>query len=96
MSKSENKTWMLLNLKEKYMNKETFQGQWKILKGQVKEKWGKLTDDEITRVDGKREQLVGLLEKKYGYAKERAEEELDEWEKSCIEASKKEHAKTKF
>jgi uncharacterized protein YjbJ (UPF0337 family) len=62
-----------------YMNKEQFQGQWKIVKGKVKEKWGKLTDDEITRIDGKYDQLQGLLEKKYGYTKERAQEEINSW-----------------
>ncbi len=62
------------------MNKDRFAGQWKSMKGKVKEKWGKLTDDEITQIDGKRDQLVGLIQKKYGVAKERAEEELDKWE----------------
>lgn len=62
------------------MNKEQFSGQWKTIKGQVKEKWGKLTDDDITQIEGKREQLLGFLQKRYGYEKERAEEELEKWE----------------
>lgn len=61
------------------MNRDQFAGQWKILKGQVKTKWGKLTDDEITQVNGKFEQLAGLLQKKYGFAKEKASQEIDTW-----------------
>lgn len=62
------------------MNKDQFEGQWKMLKGTIKEKWGKLTDDDITRINGKFEQLVGLLQKKYGLAREEAEEEIQEWQ----------------
>ncbi len=62
------------------MNKDQFEGQWKSIKGKVKEKWGKLTDNDITQINGKREQLVGQLQKKYGYAKDKAEEELKNWE----------------
>lgn len=61
------------------MNKEQFEGQWKEVKGKIKEKWGKLTDDEITQINGKYDQLVGHLEKKYGYRKEQAEEEIRNW-----------------
>jgi uncharacterized protein YjbJ (UPF0337 family) len=63
------------------MNKETLQGNWNILKGQVKEKWGKLTDDDLAEVNGKRDQLLGKIQKRYGFAKEKAEEELNSWEK---------------
>lgn len=64
------------------MNKEQFQGQWNQIKGKIKEKWGKLTDDDLATVNGKREQLIGLLQKKYGIAKERAEQELVQFESS--------------
>lgn len=66
------------------MNKDLFSGQWGVLKGHIKEKWGKLTDDDITQINGKRDQLLGLLQKRYGYEKERAEKELDLWEKNCF------------
>ena len=59
------------------MNQDIFEGKWKEMKGQVKEWWGKLTDDDLERVDGKADQLVGLLQQKYGYTTERAEEELN-------------------
>jgi uncharacterized protein YjbJ (UPF0337 family) len=58
------------------------QGHWRLLKDTVRRKWGSLTDEEITIVDGKREVLVGRLEAKYGYTKEKAEAEADAWAKS--------------
>lgn len=59
------------------MNWDQITGNWKQFKGKVKEKWGKLTDDDLTTIGGKRDQLVGVLQQKYGYAKEQAEQELD-------------------
>lgn len=64
------------------MNKDIFQGKWHELKGQVKEQWGKLTEDDLTEIDGKRENLLGKLQSRYGYAKDRAEEELEHFESS--------------
>ena len=57
------------------MNEDILKGKWKEIKGEVKQKWGKLTDDDLTQIEGKEEQLLGLLQKRYGYAKEKAEEE---------------------
>lgn len=62
------------------MNKDQFQGKWKEIKGKIKESFGKLTDDDITMINGKREQLVGTLQKRYGIAKEKAEENLRNFE----------------
>lgn len=59
------------------MNQDIFEGKWKEMRGQVKEWWGELTDDDLDRVDGKKDQLVGLLQKKYGYSKEQAKEEFN-------------------
>jgi uncharacterized protein YjbJ (UPF0337 family) len=70
------------------MNKEQFQGQWNTIKGKIKEKWGKLTDQDLTRIDGKREQLLGELQKKYGLAKEKAEQELSKFESSLSNLAK--------
>jgi uncharacterized protein YjbJ (UPF0337 family) len=68
------------------MNEDILQGNWKQLHGQLKEWWGNLTDDDITKIDGKRENLVGVLQTRYGYAKEKAKTEVDarlaEWEKA--------------
>jgi len=57
------------------MNEDILKGKWHELKGGVKEKWGKLTDDDLATVDGKVEKLVGLLQTKYGYSKDKAEAE---------------------
>lgn len=62
------------------MNKEQFEGQWQQFRGKVKEKWGKFTDDDVTRMNGKFDQFVGMLVEKYGYDKERAETEIKNWE----------------
>jgi len=64
------------------MNKDQADGNWKQFKGKVKEKWGKLTDDDLTVVEGKRDQLVGKIQERYGYQKDQAEKELKEWESS--------------
>lgn len=59
------------------MNNDILEGKWKQVRGQAKEWWGKLTDDDLDRVAGKSEQLIGLLQEKYGYTRERAEEEFN-------------------
>lgn len=60
------------------MNQDIFEGKWKEMKGQVKEWWGKLTDDDLEQVGGKADQLIGILQQKYGYTKEQAEKELND------------------
>jgi uncharacterized protein YjbJ (UPF0337 family) len=64
------------------MNWDQIQGNWKQVTGKVKEKWGKLTDDDLTTVAGKRDQLAGVLQTRYGLAKEQAEKELDDFMKT--------------
>ena len=61
------------------MNWDQIAGGWKQFTGKVKEKWGKLTDDDVTAVAGKRDQLVGKLQQRYGYEKAQAEREIDEF-----------------
>jgi len=61
--------------KEDLMNKDVIQGKWREMKGKVKEQWGKLTDDDLDKIEGKAEQLLGLLQQRYGYARDKAEEE---------------------
>lgn len=63
------------------MNKDEACGNWKQFKGKVKEQWGKLTDDYMTIIEGKRDQLVGKIQERYGYQKDQAEKEVDSWEK---------------
>lgn len=61
------------------MNKDMLKGQWKQLKGSVKERWGELTDDELLEAEGNYDQLVGKIQEKYGYERVEAEREVDEW-----------------
>lgn len=61
------------------MNWDQIEGNWKQAKGTVKEKWGKLTDDDLTVVAGKRDALAGRLQERYGIAKEEAEKQLDDF-----------------
>ena len=65
------------------MNNATIKGNWNQLKGKVKEAWGDLTDDELTRVEGKRDQLLGLIQKKYGATKKEVEQRLSQYEREC-------------
>ena len=65
------------------MNWDTVKGDWKNFKGKIREKWGEFTDDELDRVQGRREQFEGLLQKKFGIVKEEAERQLKDFEKSC-------------
>lgn len=62
------------------MNNEIFKGKWNQLKGHVKNQWGKLTDNDIAQIQGKREMLLGKLQERYGWLKQRAEEELKRFE----------------
>jgi uncharacterized protein YjbJ (UPF0337 family) len=63
------------------MNWDIATGNWKSFKGKVKEQWGKLTDDDLTRIEGQREQLVGVVQQRYGVAKDEAERQIRDWER---------------
>jgi uncharacterized protein YjbJ (UPF0337 family) len=63
------------------MNWEQAKGNWKQFKGKVKEQWGKLTDDELDEIEGKRDQLLGKIQKQYGISKEEAERQVHNWER---------------
>jgi uncharacterized protein YjbJ (UPF0337 family) len=71
------------------MNWDQVEGKWKQYKGQAKEKWGKLTDDDLDVIDGKRQQIVGKIQERYGISKEAAEQQADEFVKSMKEDSEK-------
>jgi uncharacterized protein YjbJ (UPF0337 family) len=62
-----------------YTNQDILQGQWPELKGQVKQRWGKLTTDNVQRLSGKMEDLVAVLQQRYGYGKVQAEIEINDW-----------------
>jgi uncharacterized protein YjbJ (UPF0337 family) len=66
------------------MNSDQFKGKWKQLKGSVKERWGKLTDDDLDVIDGQQEQLVGIIQERYGIAREAAEKQVNEWNDAAV------------
>ena len=72
------------------MNWDQTEGKWKQLKGSVKEKWGKLTDDDLTQIAGNKDKLVGIVQERYGIAKEEAQKRADEWLKSQRDMEKHE------
>ena len=62
------------------MNWDRIAGNWKMAKGKVKEQWGKLTDDDLDKIAGKRDQLVGKIQNSYGIGKDEAEKQINDWE----------------
>ena len=63
------------------MNEDRIKGQWKQLAGKLKEKWGKLTDDDLKRTEGSSEYLVGIVQERYGIARDEAKKQVKEFEK---------------
>ena len=61
------------------MNWDRIEGNWKEFRGKAKTAWGKLTDDDLDVIEGRREELEGRLQSQYGYAKDRARTEVDNW-----------------
>ena len=61
------------------MNRDQVEGKWKQLQGTVKEKWGNLTDDDLTVIGGKKDILVGKIQERYGITKEEAQKQADEF-----------------
>jgi uncharacterized protein YjbJ (UPF0337 family) len=61
------------------MNKDTVEGNWMQFKGKVKEQWGKLTDDDLDIIAGKRDQLLGRIQERHGITKDEAEKQLNTW-----------------
>jgi uncharacterized protein YjbJ (UPF0337 family)/ElaB/YqjD/DUF883 family membrane-anchored ribosome-binding protein len=63
------------------------EGDWKRMKGKVKEQWGRLTDDDLTAIGGRRDQLEGKIQERYGYAKDQVRREIDDWYRSTALAT---------
>lgn len=68
------------------MHWEQIEGKWKQLRGSVRARWGKLTDDDLEVINGRREQLVGLIQERYGLQKDAAEKQVNEWGAKVSEA----------
>jgi uncharacterized protein YjbJ (UPF0337 family) len=75
------------------VNSDQWQGKWKQFKGSIKERWGKLTDDDLNVIEGNRDQLAGRIQERYGIAKEEARKQVDAWMK--MEASQSEFERRK-
>jgi uncharacterized protein YjbJ (UPF0337 family) len=61
------------------MNDDMFKGKWKQLRGQIQQKWGDLTNDDLDRIQGAQTEFEGLLQERYGYTKERAKQEVNDF-----------------
>lgn len=72
------------------MNWDQIEGKWKQMSGAAKQKWGKLTDDDLHYMRGSRDQFVGRLQERYGMAREQAEKDFDAWMKSHSESEREE------
>jgi uncharacterized protein YjbJ (UPF0337 family) len=68
--------------KEYVMDWNRIEGNWKQFKGQAKEKWGRLTDDDLDVIKGRQDQLEGKIQERYGLAKDQAKKDVDAWFKS--------------
>jgi uncharacterized protein YjbJ (UPF0337 family) len=72
------------------MNWDRIEGNWKQFAGQARQKWGKLTDDDFERAAGRKDELVGMIQERYGIAKDEADKQADEWAKALKEEQKAE------
>jgi uncharacterized protein YjbJ (UPF0337 family) len=64
---------------ERKMDWNRVEGNWKQMKGKIKEKWGNLTDDDLTSINGKRDQLEGKIQERYGLQKDKVRKDVDDW-----------------
>jgi uncharacterized protein YjbJ (UPF0337 family) len=64
------------------MNADQIEGSWDVVKGKIQKQWGKLTNDDLDVIEGNRKEIAGRIQQRYGYAKERAERELNAWIKT--------------
>ena len=75
------------------MNWDQLEGKWKQLKGSVKTRWGKLTDDDVDVIAGHKDQLVGRIQERYGIRKEEAEQQVEDWNRNLGEQNEYERQK---
>jgi len=77
------------------MNWDRVEGNWKQFKGKVKQKWGKLTDDQLDVISGNRDELVGKIQESYGIAKDEAEKQVKAWESTFEDEYERQQAETR-
>jgi len=78
------------------MNWDQIEGKWKQFTGSARERWGKLTDDDIQTLTGKKDNLVGRIQERYGIAKEEAEKQAEEWSQALKEVEKQDNAASRL
>jgi uncharacterized protein YjbJ (UPF0337 family) len=66
-------------MRRRPMDWNRVEGNWKQVKGKIKEKWGRLTDDDLDVINGRRDQLEGKIQERYGVAKDRVRKDVDDW-----------------
>jgi uncharacterized protein YjbJ (UPF0337 family) len=76
------------------MNSDQLKGKWKQVKGSAKERWGKLTDDDIDVIAGQNEQLIGKIQERYGIAREAAEQQVEDWNSDLARQNDREARET--
>jgi uncharacterized protein YjbJ (UPF0337 family) len=76
------------------MNRNTVEGKWKVFKGTIREKWGKWADDDLEKIAGKRDRLLGNIQQVYGYGRHNADEEAYQWIGKINKAVSSEKAST--
>jgi uncharacterized protein YjbJ (UPF0337 family) len=64
------------------MNSDQMEGKWKQMKGSIKSRWGNLTDDDLTVIEGQKDQLVGRVQERYGIARDEAQRQVDDWNRA--------------
>jgi uncharacterized protein YjbJ (UPF0337 family) len=74
--------------KEHAMNWDQIEGKWKQAKGAIKQKWGKLTDDDLDVINGKQDELIGKIQERYGITWEDAQKQLDSWDFSDVSVNR--------
>ncbi len=82
-------------VKEQIMNWDRVEGNWKQLKGKVREKWGKLTDSDFEQIAGKKDQLVGRIQERYGITRDEAQKQADEWARTQQFEEEQTHSATR-
>jgi uncharacterized protein YjbJ (UPF0337 family) len=70
---------LAISLKGDHMNEDILKGKWRQIKGEVQSRWGKLTDDDMDRVEGDAEKLIGKVQERYGYQRDEAQREVDDF-----------------
>jgi uncharacterized protein YjbJ (UPF0337 family) len=75
------------------MNWDQVEGKWKQIKGSVRSRWGKLTDDDLDYIGGQKDQLVGRIQERYGIKKDEAQKQVDEWHRTMDQENEAERGR---